>query len=267
MSYTNYHSTYSRNKILLSPGTRVDSLFVPTATQQHALGRILEADDATGRMWRYCKNGGVALVQALTVSSEAPAATTLGFEVPQVGYDFADGDTRFDILLGTGHAYATHELIDGILFVSKSGTDGAVIGGMFIIKDNWIKTDDTVMTIEIADQDGLRLTTALTSDDNELSVIKSPYMDVVVTPTTQAAIVVGVPNVPVPINYYFWAQYRGPCAIISEDTVAIGNPVGYAATPTAGMCGPMGADTDPIYGSAMIDGADSEPSIVMLNLP
>ena len=267
MSYTNYHSTYSRNKILLSPGTRVDSLFVPTATQQHALGRILEADDATGRMWRYCKAGGVALVQAFMGASEAPAATTVGVDVPQVGYDFADGDTRFDILLGTGHAYATHELIDGMLYVNKSPTEAAKVGGYFIIKDNWIKTDDTVMTIEIADQDGLRLTAALTSDDNELSVLKSPYMDVVVTPTTQAAIVVGVPNVPVPINYYFWAQYRGPCAIISEDTVAIGNPVGYAATPTAGMCGPMGADTDPIYGSAMIDGADSEPSIVMLNLP
>ena len=271
MSYTNYHSKYSRNKILLSPGTRVDSLFVPTATQQHALGRILEADDGTGRMWRYCKAGGVALVQAFMGASEACAATTVGVDVPQVGYDFADGDTRFDILLGTGHAYATHELIDGMLYVNKSPTEAAKVGGYFIIKDNWIKTDDTVMTIEIADQDGLRLTAALTSDDNELSVIKSPYMDTVINPTSQAAMVVGVPNVPVPINYYYWAQYRGPCCLIVDDgeTVVVGQPVGKPGTAgDAGACGvPANDGTNAIWGTCMVIAATDEPAIVNLLLP
>ena len=249
-----------RNKILLAPGVRVDSLFTPTATQQHALGRILEADDGTGRMWRYCKNGAVALVQAFTVSSEAPSAN--GEEIVQTGYTASQGDIKFDILLTTGHNYSNHELADGILWFNKTASP---LGHYYIIKDNIIKTDDTVMTIEIADQGGLRAAMAAT---HELSLIKSPYRDVVVTPTTQEAIVVGVPNVAVTANYYFWAQYRGPCPIISEDTVVIGNPVGYPATPnTAGTCGPIGADTDPIYGVCMSAAADDEPSMIMLNLP
>ncbi len=211
-------------------------------------------------MWRYTKNGAVALVQAFTVSSEAPSAN--GEEIVQTGYTMSVGDIRFDMLLTTGHNYANHELVDGLLWANKGISP---LGDTYIIKDNWIKTDDTVMTIEIADQDGIRVAIAAA---HELSLIKSPYRDVVVTPTTQAAMVVGVPNVAVAANYYFWAQYRGPCAIISEDTTVIGNPVGYPATPnTAGTCGPIGADTDPTYGVCMSAAANDEPSMVMLNLP
>jgi hypothetical protein len=270
MSYTNYNKDVGfRNKILLSPGTRMDSLFTPTATQQHALGRILEADDATGRMWRYCKAGGVALVQAFMGQSEVPSGN--GLEVAQAGYDFADGDIRFDMLLTTGHGYANQELIDGLLYVNKSPTDGAVVGSCHIIKDNWIKTADTVMTIEIADQGGLRLTAALTSDDNELSVIKSPYMDTVIKPANGLALSIGVPNVAVPINYYYWAQFKGWCPVIVDDgeTLVIGEPAGQPGTAgDAGAIGVVANDgTDEVWGTVVTIGATDEPAIIKLDLP
>ena len=265
MSYTNYNMDTANNggertKILLSPSTRMDSLFTPTADQKHALGRILEADDGTGRKWRYCKNGATALVQSFMCSSEAPSAN--GLEIVSTGYTMSVGDMSFNMLLTTGNNYSDHELVDGWLYVNKVAT---ILGDQYLIKDNYWTTSDTVMHIELADENGIRHAIAAT---HELSVVKSEYRDVVVTPTTQAAIDVGVPNVAVPANYYFWAQYRGPCTMISEDTVVIGAPVGKPATHnTAGTCGPMGADTDTIYGIAMTAGADDEPSLIKLMLP
>ncbi len=268
MSYTNYNMDTSvngglRNKILMAPGVRMDSLFTPTATQQHAMGRILEADDGTGRMWRYSKNGTTALVQSYLVSSEAPSAN--GLEIAQTGYTMSVGDTKFDMLLTTGHNYSNHELADGWLYVNKVAT---ILGDQYLIKDNWIKTagDDTVMTVEIADQNGIRHAIAAT---HELSLVKSPFRDVVVTPTTQAAIIVGVPNVAVTANYYFWAQYKGPCTVIvdTSETIVIGEPCGYPATPNvAGAIGPIGADTDTYIGNAMTVGAAAEPSLVNLDI-
>jgi hypothetical protein len=167
MTYTNYEKTYFRNKILLSPGTRLDSLFTPTAAQQHALGRICEADDGTGRMWRYCKAGAVALTRAFMGQSEVPSGN--GLEIVQTGYTMSVGDIKFDMLLTTGHAYANNELRDGILWVNKSPTAGITVGDAYIIKDNWIKTSDTVMTIEIADQGGIRNARVAT---DELSLMK-----------------------------------------------------------------------------------------------
>ena len=266
MSYTNYNMDTSvngglRNKILLAPGARMDSLFTPTSGQKHALGRIMEADDGTGRMWRYCKNGSTALVQSYLVSSEAPSAN--GLEIVQTGYTMSVGDIRFDMLLTTGNNYSDHELADGWLYVNKVAT---ILGDQYLIKDNWWKTSDTVMTVEIADQAGIRHAIAAT---HELSVVKSPCRDVVVTPTTQAAIIVGVPNVAVTANYYFWAQYKGPCTVIVDtgETIVIGEPCGYPATPNvAGAIGPIGADTDTYIGNAMTVGAAAEPSLVMLDI-
>jgi hypothetical protein len=266
MRYTNDHADYHRNKIMLSPGTRMDSLFTPTATQQHALGRRLEADDATGRKWRYCKAGGVALTRAFMGQSEVPSGN--GLEIAQTGYTGSVGDSKFDILLTTGHAYADHELIDGLIYLNKSPTAGSTVGDAYIIKDNWIKTSDTVMTIEIADQGGLRTAFAAT---DELSVIKSPYMDTVIKPANGLAIAIGVPNVDVAINYYYWAQYKGWCPVIVDDgeTLVIGEPAGQPGT--AGDNGAIGVvandGTDEVWGTVITIGDTDEPAIIALDLP
>lgn len=269
MSYTNLNCTYRRNKILLPPGARLSSLFTPTASQKFALGTILEADDATGRMWRYCKAGTEPLTRAFMNASEAPSAN--GLEIEQTAYSHSVGDMLFNILLTTSHGYSDHELIDGLLYINKSATAGSTVGDYYIIKDNKIITNDTVMQIELADEGGLRTAISGTTTADEISLIKSPYRDVVVNPTSQAAMVVGVNNVDVTASYYFWGQYRGPCALIVDDgdTVVIGEPIGKAGTAgTAGAGGLIANDgTDCTWGTVMTVGAGGEPSLVMLNLP
>jgi hypothetical protein len=265
MSYTNYNTTYPRNKILLAPGARMDSLFTPTSAQKHALGRIMEADDGTGRAWRYCLNGGVALTRAFMGQSEAPSAN--GLEIAQTGYTGSVGDVKFDILLTTGNSYSDGELADGWLLMNKSPTVGSTVGDMYLINTNKWTTSDTVMNITLADEGGLR--TAFAASD-ELSVIKSPYRDIVVMPTTAAAKAVGVPLVDVTIAYYYWAQFKGPCPLIvdTSETVVIGEEVGYPGTiSVAGTCGLVGAGTDAVWGTVLHVGAAAEPAIVDLMLP
>jgi len=239
------------------------SLWNPHANKAFPLGAIAETRD--GRKFRYSKNGSVALVVAHMNASEAVAAG--GLEITQTGYTGAVGDKKFDILLTTGNNYSDHELVDGYLYKNKSGTDGTVVGDMYIIKDNKWTTSDTVMNIEIADEGGLRVAFSAT---DELSVAKNIYRDVVVNPTSQAAIVTGVNVCAVPANYYFWSQTVGVCPLIvdADDTVVVGEPIGKAGTAgTAGAGGLIANDgTDATWGTVITVGAGGEPSLVYLNL-
>lgn len=265
MSYDSYNFSYRRNKIK-EPSQLLTScdIFTPTSDQKFMLGCILELND--GRAFRYCKAGSVALTRALMNASEAPSAN--GLEIVQTGYTGSVGDKKFNILLTTSHNYSDSELVDGFLYMNKSDTAGSTVGDYYVIKDNKIITDDTVMQIELADETGLR--TAFVATD-ELSVIKNPFRDVVVNPTTQAAMVVGVNVVDVTANYYFWAQFRGICALIvdASDTVVIGEPIGKAGTAgTAGAGGLIANDgTDCTWGTVVTVGDGGEPSLVNLMIP
>lgn len=266
MSYNNLNQTYRRAPERFPMQLKSDrNLFNPTAIQHYMLGA--DYDMCDGRKFRYCKNGSVALVRAFMGQSEAPAATTVGVDVPQTGYTGALGAKKFNILLGTGNNYSNSELIDGMLYFNKSPVAGSTVGDYYIIKDNYWTTSDTVMNIEIADDGGLR--TAFIATD-ELSVLKNMYRDIIVMPTTATAKAVGVPLADVAVDYYYWAQYRGWCPIIVDDgeTVVIGEVVGYPGTiADAGACGIVGAGTDAVWGVCVMIGATDEPAIVDLMLP
>ena len=268
MSYTNYNMDTSkggghRNKILLAPGSRMDSLFTPTAAQGHALGRILEADDGSNKKWRYCKNGGAALVKALMTVSPVQDAQALA--IIQTAYGASAGATKLNCLITTGNALTDHELADGTLFVNDGGT---AMGDSYLIKDNYWVTSDTVISIEIADQGGLRNAIAATDD---LTFLKYKCHEVIVAPTTQTngGPAVGVPNVAVPINYFFWAQYKGWCPMILDttDTIVVGEPVGRAGTlDVAGCVGLVANDgTDAVWGVCAYASTNAEAAIVDLD--
>jgi len=265
MSYTNLNQDFVGGKISLTPSTRIPSLFTPTVAQEYKLGTVLEEHGGTSRMWRYCKNGGVALSKALM--TVAPVAASEQLAKIQTSYGASAGAQSFNCVLTTGNTITDGELIEGTLLVNDGGT---AMGDSYIIKNNkWITTD-TIMTIEIADEGGIRNAVLVTDD---LTFLKHKCHEVVVAPTTQTSggPAIGVPNVAVPINYYFWAQYRGWCPMILDttDTIVVGEPCGRAGTlDIAGCIGLVANDgTDAVWGVCVYASTNAEAAIVDLMLP
>lgn len=274
MSYK-YLLDYRANKMTLPPGARLDgvsgpALFNPTATQHHALGRPLEADDGTGRLWRYSKNSSAAaLAKCLMAQSSVPVANWTE-QTNTYGSAGAIGDKTVTINLAT--TAAAHDLAGGWLSMVDA-TPAVALGDLYYIADNEVGVATTAgynVKLYLADYDGLRnaITTA-----TQMTVIKNPYKDTVVVPAgAPTSIPVGVSQVIVPASYYYWAQRRGPASIlIDADNVVVGDIVGEATTGGVdGAAGLIGDATDePTWGWVMAEPTTAQtdqPAIVMLTL-
>ena len=259
----NYDCTYRRNKQIITPGCSFDSLHTAEATQKFALGTELEMDDGTGRKFRYAKAGGAILSPHLM--NVAALLDAQQFAKAQTAYGASEGEVVFDILATTGHTITDGELKDGWLFVNDGGT---AMGDLYHINNNKFVTDDTVIQIELSEK--LRRDVLATDD---FTFIKNKYLDVIVAPTTQTngGGAVGVARCTVAIGYYFWAQYRGYCALILDttDDIIVGEPVGRAGTlDVAGCVGLVANDgTDEVWGTCVYDSTNAEAAIIDLKLP
>lgn len=264
MSYTNYNTTFRRNKITLPPGARMESLFTPTLAQAYALGMILELDDGTGRMFRYCKDGGSGQTKAQMGCSLPIDAE--GINIAQTAYGHAAGLVKFDVLLTTANGITDNCLIDGYMLVNQGAAAG--LGDLYIINDNKWTTSDTVLNIILADEGGLRNAIAAT---DEIVIARNICRDTKQFPTSIDASAIGVPLVSVTASYYYWAQYRGIAPLLQEasETVVAGEPVGVPSTyNTAGAAGPIGAYTDAIWGVCVCAAHtnQSTPDVMLVNL-
>lgn len=256
MSNRNYNFNYSR--ISMKEPTELYSdynIWTPHATQQFALGTILDLDD--GRRFRYAKNGSGAALTAAYMNAQ-PAATAHWFEQVQTNTTVPSaGDYEVKVMEG-GTAPAKDAWAEGWLLVNK----GTGLGQMLKIKSNPASTDPTIVLAE-----PVKTAWAATS---EISIIVNPWNGVVVAPTTVEGIPVGVNLAAVTESYYFWAQTKGPAPIIVDagDTVVIGEPAGKPGTNgTAGGVGVVGNDgTDAVYGFVMHVGEAGEPAIIWLTL-
>lgn len=249
----------SRYQLLTTPpaiqGDPTEGLFTPTVDQKYRLGTKLF--DHRGRVWRYAKNGGVALDPALMAQSEAPKAELL--DEVQTAYTTSIGQTSIRVLVTTASGILDGDLADGFLCTRDGTGEGYLYG---IRWNQWI-TGDTVMLLELVEP--IRVATAATS---EFDIVKNRFSSVVVMPTTVAGVVAGCPNVVIPIGYYGWLQTKGYCPIIVDDgdTLIIGDLVGTpAAHATAGGVGIPAITTD-IWGRAVTVAAAGETAIIDLHL-
>ena len=233
-------------------------VYASTADQKYALGTVLDLEDAI--RFRYVYNGAVILYKALM--AQAAAIETKWESEVQTAKTAAVGDYDIPVLITTGSALAAHEWDEGWLIV-ESGLASA-IGDMYKIASHTLHA--TAVTVTIQDPGGVRTTL---DASQVVTIIRSPYQEVVVTPaganpTGQA---MGVPLVDIPINYYGWIQTRGPCPLIVDtgETLVLGTPVGFtsAGITVAGTCGKTAVD-DATYGQALTNATAAEAGIVNL---
>ena len=86
------------------------------------------------------------------------------------------------------------------------------------------------LVVNLAKDDPIQV--ALTTA-SRVGLIANPYADIIVTPTTPTAVVVGVPLVAAPIGAYCWIQTWGPCPVLINGTPGAGVAVVHSVT-TAG---------------------------------
>jgi hypothetical protein len=241
-------------------------IFHPHTEQKHMLGRIMDLDD--GRRFRYCLNGTVALAKAIMAQGPTPVANWT--EIAQSsGTAFVVGDTTVQIGVTTT-APTANQWVDGWLLIQD--VTAAALGDLYQIASHSLTATPTV---DIADVGGVR---TATTTSTELSVIQNPHRETLVVPAAAATnVVVGVTQVIVPAStaaapVYYWAQTRGPAAILVDtDTLVVGNPVGETATANiAGACGVVANDgTGPVWGTVMQKPTNTQtdqPALVYLTL-
>jgi hypothetical protein len=200
-------------------GTGQDT-FTSSAVQLHQLGTRAETKD--GRVFRYGQAGGVALVPGKLYQSAVPLANHLANTPP----DVAVGATSFVYTPGAT-AGAANLYAEGYLQVDTTPGQGytyQVAGHPAIVSS-------TAFVLTLRDP----IQVALTAAGSTVGLIAHPYKNVILTPTTATAKVVGVPGAIIATTEYGWIQTRGPCSVLINGTPAVTSPVANSGTTTGAV--------------------------------
>jgi hypothetical protein len=250
---------YEKGPLFGDVAQPVQGIYEESSTQQYALGTKLVYND--GRVFRYARNGAVALSKAYMTSGAALSTYALEELQSTYGTGIDEGEYEFDIDVTTGGTWVEDEYAGGFLVVNKA----TGMGDIYKIVANKIDgSDDTLMVIQL--ETPIRTNLAA---DSELTFVKSPWRDVIVMPTTAEGTPTGVPLIDVTINYYCWLQTGGyaPLIVDTSETLVKGGQAGYPGTPNvAGAVGDLEAVTDMWWGVAVYVATQAECAIVDLKL-
>ena len=192
------------------------------------------------RVFYYCQAGGTALMantltQAKATESQAnlnltPSTSTGDWS----GTNIPTGSASIGVVWVTNHA--SGEFNDGYMTVET--TPGTGTYRIASDGDTATGSSNTVNLIRLHPDDTIQ-SAALTTV-SKLAFHHNPYASVIVAPTTLTNIIVGVPNVTVALDNYFWIQTYGEAAVRYNALVA--------AVVGEGVLGGVGATAGDVVG-------------------
>lgn len=216
-------------------------------TPVHELGTRAALSD--GRVFYYASNSGSAIAAGQVVSAPAIGAN---FTNIAVSANAAIGATSVSVTLGGSSTVAANAYAGGYLVVNDATGEGYT----YKIKGHAAVSSSTAMTVDLWDP----IVVALVASTSEVTLMKSPWADVVASPST-AVLPVGVAPVAVGAGsttvQYFWAQTWGVSAVLDTDTSAIGTEAALSATAGA-VAGIGGAGTTQTIGVFLVAGIATE---------
>ncbi|MCR4307677.1 MAG: hypothetical protein NUV80_03880, partial [Candidatus Berkelbacteria bacterium] len=180
-------------------------LYTSSAEKQHTLGQV--GVDKLGRKFRYVKAGGTSLVVGNVLQESVRDVQFTGLAVATAA---AIGATTLSLTNGTTTTTAD-QFKGGVAVVSES----TGIGQQFVIAGNTVAGSGAALTVTL--EDGVRVALATTS---KVTLKMSPYMDVIVLPTSRSGKTVGGAIYPITNAQYGWIQSGGLGAALSDATVA-----------------------------------------------
>lgn len=212
--------------------------------------KVMTAD---GRVYRYAKAGGTALDAGKLVVAADEVANHTNIVA---GADAAVGATEITVTLGATAA-TVNQYAEGFVVINDAAGEGIA----YKIASHGAADGATDLVIKLEDP----IQVALTEDTSEVSLVKNIYDSVVISAVDQADAVVGVPNVAVAADEYFWVQTGGVCAVLADEAVAKGLAV-TTGTGVAGAVEAVDAAAEPIIGYAIQALVDTEYRPVRLVL-
>ena len=214
---------------ILDPAMAKQSIYESSAVQKHMLGTKLDTG-AEGRVFRYAKAAGTALVQALMNQSGVTDATYFSV-IPQTAYPQVVGDRDIRVLVVTGAiagekvGAAENAFSGGWLVCNK--VSPAVLGDIYQIVASKM-FDETHIDLKLATpwRNAMLATGEVTLTVNKF------YFSTVFAAFAETAPANGVALCPVPANYFYWSQVKGPAPLMLDgsETFVIGEMVGCPAT-------------------------------------
>jgi hypothetical protein len=194
--------------------------FTSSATQMHPLGTRGYTSD--GRRFRYAQVGATDTVAGSLYQGAAPVTAHLANTPPVV----AIGAKSFVYTPGAA-AGAANLYAEGYLQIDTAGS-GAPNGYMYQVSGHAAISSSTAFTLFLVDPIQVALATS-----SRVGLLPNLCKNVIVTPTTSTAAVVGVSPCVIATTAYGWLQTWGPAACLINGTPAITSPVVNSAT-TAG---------------------------------
>jgi len=217
---------------------------------RHKLGDM--AITADGRIYRYAKNAGTALDAGKLCVAATPVANHENLAVAAAASVNAE---EVSVTLGaTGITSGDYD--GGYMVVNDAAGEGIA----YKIKHIGTTAASAAATVELEDPIKVALTTS-----SEVSFYKNLYDSVVISATDQADVAVGVPNVAVAANAYFWLQTGGVCAVLADEIIA----QGAQCTIGTGVAGAVEAQdliAEPVVGVALTATVDTEYRPIRLTL-
>jgi len=190
--------------------------FTSSSTQLFPLGTRAKTRD--GRVFRYCQCGSLDTTPGSVYQSALPIPNHLANTPPVV----AIGATSFSYTPGaTGGAANLYS--EGYLQVDTSPGNGYI----YKVLGHAAITASVAFTLNLFPEDAIQV--ALTAS-SRVGLVHNPYKNVIITPTTQTATVVGVAPTIITATQYGWLQTWGPCSVLINGTPAITAPVVNSAT-------------------------------------
>lgn len=201
---------------------KVQGLQDISSTKNYRLGQLYvdEAFDYAG--YRYGQAGATELALGKLNQVEAPDSNVVNVTVAATTVVGATSVT-----IDAGAAVAANEYEDGWLMIN----DATGQGQKARIKSNPVLAAAGELVLTLYKEHALKV--ALTVDVSEASLVKNPWKDLIVSPTTVTGRAAGVNSVTVTALYYAWFQVKGMANVLINGTPGVGSAV-FASTTTAG---------------------------------
>ena len=237
----------------LSQNAAVVPVFGSYATDIHGLGA--KGETADGRKFRWAKAGELLVTGCM-----------LQAEVEDTDHDditcraTAIGSNELLITTGSGSgALDANEYAGGYAIIDTT----AGLGFIYKISHHAAIAASTAGSIFTVAEDTVQV--ALDTN-SKITLVKSPFQDVVKSPTTLTGAVVGAAVYPIASGQYGWIQTGGPCGVLIQGTPAAGAAVVVPGSAAGSVTSDPANAATPIVGRMMVTGRDGKVLPVFLDL-